>query len=165
MHSEQKVCPQEVIMGVFINSLQTWQRIGDSTATKPERVVEAQSVASGTSKESMVRSICIDRGRKVVVVQLTQIEVARLRDATSVNASRVGLKWLLPIRAATKSKSSDDCEHITAGIKCIQVTTKEEHGCVCLLGHVAHSQGLCGLHLGPTGLSILCHQLRLGRIT
>lgn len=62
MHSEQKVCPHEVIIGVLMNSLQTWQRMGDSTATKPERVVEAQSVASGTSKEFMVRSIWVDRG-------------------------------------------------------------------------------------------------------
>lgn len=57
MHSEQNVWPQEVIIGVFMNSLHTWQRIGDSTATKPERVVEAQSVASGTSKEFILGSI------------------------------------------------------------------------------------------------------------
>lgn len=92
-----------------------------------------------------------DRGRKAERRDFSQC-VARC------------LKWLLPIRAATKSKSNDDCEHITAGIKCIQVTSKEDHRCVCLLGHVALYQGLCGLNLEPVGLSILCHQLRLRRI-
>lgn len=49
MHSEQKVCEQEVSIGVVKKSLQTWQRRRDSSVASGARGVESQSVESVTA--------------------------------------------------------------------------------------------------------------------
>ena len=50
MHSEQKVCEQEVIIGVSKKSLHTGHRSAASTGARLESGVSSQSVESGTSK-------------------------------------------------------------------------------------------------------------------
>jgi hypothetical protein len=54
MHSEQNVCEQLVMTGVWKKSLQTWQRNAASTAASAESDVDSQSVESGTSSPVMV---------------------------------------------------------------------------------------------------------------
>jgi hypothetical protein len=49
MHFEQKVCAQDVSIGVSKNSLQIWQRNKFSRLAKPESGVFSQSLESGTS--------------------------------------------------------------------------------------------------------------------
>lgn len=56
MQIEQNVCEQEVIMGVLYKSLHTWQRKAASTAAKPDKGVESQSVESGTSSEAAIQA-------------------------------------------------------------------------------------------------------------
>lgn len=51
MQSEQKVCEQEVIIGVLKKSLQTWQRKAASTGPSCDTGVLSQSDGSGTAKE------------------------------------------------------------------------------------------------------------------
>ena len=59
MQSEQNVCEQLVIMGVFRISLQTWQRSDDSSGARPARGVSSQSVLSVTVDTSMAEELSV----------------------------------------------------------------------------------------------------------
>lgn len=59
MQSEQKVCEQDVIIGVLKKSLHTWQRRAASTGPSCDTGVCNQSDGSDTSKE-------LSMGRKFV---------------------------------------------------------------------------------------------------
>jgi hypothetical protein len=59
MQREQKVCEQDVIIGVSKKSLHTWQRKACSTGASCDTDVSSQSEGSGTSKEmSIGKCIC-----------------------------------------------------------------------------------------------------------
>ena len=51
MQREQKVCEQDVIIGVSKKSLHTWQRKAWSTGASCDTGVSSQSEGSGTSNE------------------------------------------------------------------------------------------------------------------
>lgn len=51
MHREQKVCEQEVIIGVSKKSLHTWQRNACSTGARCDKGVSIQSEGSVTLNE------------------------------------------------------------------------------------------------------------------
>lgn len=59
MQSEQKVCEQDVIIGVLKKSLHTWQRRAASTGPSCDTGVCNQSDGSGTSKELSMERILV----------------------------------------------------------------------------------------------------------
>ena len=54
MHSEQKVCEQEVMTGFSNMSLHIWHLSDDSSGARSESGVPSQSVESGRSNESSI---------------------------------------------------------------------------------------------------------------